>query len=298
MMTTIFLGKIEALTIYNNSLKLFVCGENILYHRKSDIKQFVDFSPPDFAIWCNRVDHVKGIHYPFAFYSRFYHHFLKQIPKVISKSEDKKSFCAFIVSNPTDSVGRKEFFTLLSEYKQVHSYGKVHHNRDFPDHYDDHGKHSTAQKIYCEYKFVICFENSSAENYITEKIIFARSAGAIPIYRGAPNVGEYFNTDAIINYDDYGSFEAMMAKVMELDQDDEKYDAFQRQPFFKDPDLIQSMDKAMVMFLDEIYAEIERRRSTPQSWWRIVWQEVRFIFFYFKFNAFEMGKRWLRKIQF
>ena len=47
-----------------------------------------------------------------------------------------------------------------------------------------------------------------------------------------------------ISYDDYGSFEAMMTKVMELDQDDEKYDAFQRQLFFKDPDLIQSMDKA------------------------------------------------------
>ena len=123
------------------------------------------------------------------------------------------------------------------------------------------------------------------------------SAGAIPIYRGAPNVGEYFNTDAIINYDDYGSFEAMMAKVIELDQDDEKYDAFQRQPFFKDPDLIQSMDKAMAMFLDEIYAEIERRRSTPQSWWRIVWQEVRFFFFYFKFNMFEPRQGWLRKIQ-
>ena len=163
-----------ALTIYNNSLKLFVCGENILDPHRSKLKQFVDFSPPDFAIWCNRVDHVKGIHYPFAFYVGFYHRLLKQIPKVISKTTDKKYFCAFIVSNPIDSVGRKEFFELLSEYKQVHSYGKVHHNRDTPDYDDDHDKHIIAQKIYCEYKFVICFENSIVENYLTEKIILAQ----------------------------------------------------------------------------------------------------------------------------
>ena len=35
----IFLGKTEAVTIYNNSLKLFVCGENILYPGRSKFKQ-------------------------------------------------------------------------------------------------------------------------------------------------------------------------------------------------------------------------------------------------------------------
>ena len=117
-----------------------MCGENILNPHQSKLKQLVDFTQPDFAIWSNRVDHVKGIHYPYAFYGGSYHRLLKQIPKVISKAADKKYFCAFIVSNPNDWIGRKEFFELLSEYKQVHSYGKVHHNRDVPDHYDGRGK--------------------------------------------------------------------------------------------------------------------------------------------------------------
>ena len=39
--------------------------------------------------------------------------------------------------------------------------------------------------------FALAFENALLRDYVSEKMYGALAAGAIPLYRGAPNVDEY-----------------------------------------------------------------------------------------------------------
>lgn len=57
-----------------------------------------------------------------------------------------------------------------------------------------------------KYLFVLAFENSEIDDYVTEKFFGALEHGAIPIYRGAPNIDEFLpGDDAIINVNDFES---------------------------------------------------------------------------------------------
>ena len=49
-----------------------------------------------------------------------------------------------------------------------------------------------------DYRFSIVIENSKAKNYFTEKLLDCFAVGTIPIYWGAPNIGDYFNTGGIV----------------------------------------------------------------------------------------------------
>jgi len=46
--------------------------------------------------------------------------------------------------------------------------------------------------------FQFCLENDSYESYYTEKIHDCFLTGTIPIYYGAPDIGDFYNIDGII----------------------------------------------------------------------------------------------------
>lgn len=48
------------------------------------------------------------------------------------------------------------------------------------------------------YRYSIVVENGVFTNYFTEKILDCFASMTVPIYIGAPNIGEFFNTDGII----------------------------------------------------------------------------------------------------
>lgn len=50
----------------------------------------------------------------------------------------------------------------------------------------------------CPYMFSVTIENAVYDGYFTEKIMDCFATGTIPIYRGDPTIGEFFNTDGII----------------------------------------------------------------------------------------------------
>jgi len=49
--------------------------------------------------------------------------------------------------------------------------------------------------------FHIAIENIKRDNFYTEKILDAFLTKTIPIYYGCPNIGEFFNSDGIITFD-------------------------------------------------------------------------------------------------
>lgn len=51
----------------------------------------------------------------------------------------------------------------------------------------------------CDYMFSVAIENGFYDGYFTEKILDCFATGTIPVYKGAPNIGEYFNPEGIIN---------------------------------------------------------------------------------------------------
>lgn len=59
-----------------------------------------------------------------------------------------------------------------------------------------------------KYKFSVAFENARSINgYVTgDKIFDPLEAGCIPIYYGAPNVGDYVPKNCFINFEDFGNW--------------------------------------------------------------------------------------------
>jgi len=53
-----------------------------------------------------------------------------------------------------------------------------------------------------DYMFSIALENAQYETYFTEKILDCFATGTIPIYWGAPDIGDYFNEDGIIKWNE------------------------------------------------------------------------------------------------
>ena len=83
-----------------------------------------------------------------------------------------------------------------------------------------------------QYKFIICFENSLSDTYVTEKIVNAQLANIVPIYWGTPHVKNIFNENSMIYLSnenlESGSgsgsgYIDVLNKVIELDQNDYKY---------------------------------------------------------------------------
>ena len=54
----------------------------------------------------------------------------------------------------------------------------------------------------CDYMFSVAIENGQYETYFTEKLLDCFATGTIPVYLGAPDIGEYFNKDGIIDLTD------------------------------------------------------------------------------------------------
>ncbi len=219
----------------------------------SYVKRVAKVSPKgEYAIITNRLNGKNILTLPFFLQ-------IKQIRDRISELKNKKKiskipskFCCIIISNEYSSE-RIEFFKQLSKYKKVDCFGKTKYtnsdNNFLPKSWADN------PKFLSQYKFVISFENSFEEEYITEKLPNTMLAKSIPIYRGASNIGEYFNKESFINFEDYGkSYKKMIQKIKELDFDDKKYLDFINNPWMtkKNKEKIDAKEKELEFFLKRI----------------------------------------------
>ena len=53
-----------------------------------------------------------------------------------------------------------------------------------------------------DYRFSFAFENDNYESIFCEKITDCFATGTIPIFWGTPDIGNYFDTEGIITYDE------------------------------------------------------------------------------------------------
>lgn len=144
--------------------------------------------------------------------------------------KEKVYFADFIYGHDSEDNGRSNFFRAISEYKRVESAGTFLNNMvdgrtvDFLD--------KSKLNLQKKCKFSICFESISKNGIITEKISDAFRADTIPIYLGGEYIDEIFNQEAFINCAKYKSFDDVIERVKEIDQNDDLYLSILRQPIF------------------------------------------------------------------
>lgn len=64
-----------------------------------------------------------------------------------------------------------------------------------------------------DYRFSIVIENCKEDFYFTEKLIDAFLSGVVPIYWGCPSIGQFFNTDGMILFDNANEIPAIASNT-------------------------------------------------------------------------------------
>lgn len=181
----------------------------------------------------------------------------------------KPYFANFIAGHESEDNIRGDFFRKLCEYKRVEAPGAYLNNMPNGETvcWTDGSKAEFQRKC----KFTLCFESTNHYGFVTEKIMDAFYADTIPVYYGSPTVKDIFNQNAFINCADYPSFDAVIEKIKELDQDDEKYLEMLRQPILVDPEyprrLEEDLDKFLCAIVDQPLEQAYRRSRVYLPQW-------------------------------
>lgn len=87
----------------------------------------------------------------------------------------------------------------------------------------------TKQEVSRRYRFELCFENSFAPGYVTEKAFDAWGGGAVPLWCGLDPHG-FLNPLALVNYAALPGMDEFCARVEQLDRDPAAWEAIASQP--------------------------------------------------------------------
>lgn len=192
-----------------NCIRIFYSGE-CFTPNFNECDYAISFDRIDFGDRYKRIPLYKLFQYKSDYASLFNRPIFTK-----ENLKEKTGFCSFVYSNCFAQDSRTKIFEMLSSYKQVSSGGRYRNNIG--------GAVSDKKAFQSLHKFAIAFENTSYDGYCTEKLMEAFAAGTIPIYYGDPRVAEEFNTKAFVNCHDYDSLEEVIAKIIEIDSDNDLY---------------------------------------------------------------------------
>ncbi len=173
----------------------------------------------------------------------------KRSPEEILSGKSK--FCCMVVSNGNGQE-RNEFFAKLSKYKKVDSGGRFLNNIGY----------NVPDKVLFakDYKFIIAFENSCYPGYTTEKIFQPMLVDCLPVYWGNPEIQRDFNPKSFINVHDYGSFDEAINEIIRIDQNDDAYFQYLREPYYTGNKMPQTLE--LDFLSNSIYKIIESFAKT------------------------------------
>ena len=104
------------------------------------------------------------------------------VRRALSTEKSDSAIALYLQGNCV--VERDAWVLELMKHVRIDSLGKCLKNGVYPDNV------GTVELI-SRYKFFIAFENSVATDFVTERVFNAWIAGAVPIYRGAPNIAAF-----------------------------------------------------------------------------------------------------------
>ena len=222
-----------------NCIRIFWTGENII----------PNFNYCDYAIGFAHLSFGdRYFRYPLWAHSEYSKSLSDALKKHITPSEKERGFCSTVISNvdQTDGV-REKIFEALSTYKPVASGGKWCNSVGGPV--------PDKIKFQSEYKFCLCAENTYAPGYTTEKLLEAFASGCVPIYYGDPLAVQDFNPKAFINANDYPDIDSLIARIKEVDTNEELYWSMIQEPAFLPDTLERYSDEKIFAFFDHIFSQ-------------------------------------------
>ena len=216
-----------------------------------------DFNVCDYAIGFDRLSfgdrYLRAPLYSLFHYKAEYHELINPPPFLEPDLKAKTDFCSFVYSNCFAAPQRELFFDTLSRYKTVSSGGRFKNNVGGPV--------KDKRAFQTKHKFSIAFENTAYNGYITEKLMEAFAARTLPIYFGAPDVNLDFNEAAFINCAQYQSFDEVVRKVIEIDQDDQLYLQMMNTPALQNG-VAESLDGFLYRIVEQDASAAKRRPAS------------------------------------
>jgi hypothetical protein len=73
------------------------------------------------------------------------------------------------------------------------------------------------------YRYAIVIENQASDFWFTEKLIDAISQGCVPIYRGCPSIGNFFNPGGLILWQTFEELEEIVAGLTVEDYEQRRF---------------------------------------------------------------------------
>jgi hypothetical protein len=266
---------------YNSEYLKYKCTR--IFYTAENIRP--DFSACDFAF---SFDYNKRKnHFRLPLYSLFIDNYkmLAHLQTIKTRLEAKRiwsaksKFCCMVVSNGNSSE-RLNFFKNLSAIKRVDSGGGVLNNVG--------GKVADKLEFIKDYKFVISFENNRHDGYTTEKIIQPFFKDCIPVYWGNQLVHKDFNSKRFIDHNDFNSEVELIAKLIEIDQNDELAIDMLMEPTFSADKINHQEEQKQVL---EILCKIINSNKKPIA--KQLWRYIHL----FKFISIKTKKRVLAKFK-
>lgn len=242
-----------------DKIRIMVCGENYI----------PDFNFIDYAICRYPITFLDRCFYEPGCLRPFPDCFDLQNHTIFTKKdlENKTHFCNFIASHESENCMRGDFFKALSHYKKIDSVGSYLNNSGYVVNRHDGTKREFQKKC----KFTLCFESTKNEGFFTEKLTDAFLANTIPIYFGSSTVKQIFNEKRFVDVSDFSSFDDVIKRIIEIDNNDELYLSIINEPVLLERNLVDKIYNEESEFIKHIFdqnLEAARRRSkvyTPKN---------------------------------
>jgi hypothetical protein len=109
---------------------------------------------------------------------------------------DKEFKVSFLRGNKLKLYGHHLRFELFDRQKEIKIPFEFWSELGTPGNWEDWREHKINS--FRPYQYSICFENTSRENYFSEKITDCILNKTIPIYWGCSNIGDFYNEEGII----------------------------------------------------------------------------------------------------
>lgn len=84
-------------------------------------------------------------------------------------------------------------------------------------------KRVTTFEALADFRYSVIVENEKSRYWFTEKLIDALSVGTIPIYWGCPDIGRFFDSRGVIEFDDLADLGNILAWLKQPGVADEDY---------------------------------------------------------------------------
>ena len=147
-------------------------------------------------------------------------------------------FCAYMVSKKHPH--REQFFNRIVEAAQEFGvrdadalgqcYGDYPNQQNRQPTRESMNRDDEAVALYSNYKFVMAFENKDKPGYVTEKILNAFLAGAVPIYWGSSTAVEIFNLNSFVWVNQYPDIKGAIDRILGLTQHENQYQQMLSEP--------------------------------------------------------------------